>query len=143
MSHLPSSGGFALPVGALSAAFLLAIGIALLVWHGQSSTCRTFDYVRPREISAQERDGFVQETEPMSVIVHFIDPAMIRKRTGPLTISYATPYTNPCEIFLPTGMKIIAVPRQQHAYFARTEDDNSIAHEFLHCIRGNWHAGPS
>ncbi len=123
-------------------AVVVVIGGAFAL-HTQRSDCRNFEYVPPREITAQEYNGFVQETEPMSIIVRFRDPAEIRKETTPNTLSYALPYAHPCEVVLPTGMKIYAFPRKADANFGHDEDMHLIAHEFLHCIRGDWHRSPS
>ena len=128
-------------LGCAAAVVLISIGGYFLTPYQPTSTA--LEQKPPREITALEFDGFVQETEPMSVIVHFVDPAEIHRRTTPNTAAYTLPYIHPCEIFLPTGMRIAALPRKAEAYFVNTVDAGMVAHEFLHCLRGQWHPGGS
>lgn len=105
--------------------------------------CPVFETSKPREITALESEPFVQETEPRSIVLHFLDPAEIHRRSSPTARAFTMPHAHPCEVFLPTGMKIAALPGKAEAYFVRTADASVVAQMILHCFRGQRHPGGS
>lgn len=55
------------------------------------------------------------------------------------TLAFTRWMREPCEITIPEGWKIFALPAEGQATFDSERNANTIAHEMLHCERGPWH----
>lgn len=54
--------------------------------------------------------------------------------------AYALPYDSPCSIFIPDDWVIqFNAAHARSGNFTRADNSNTLAHEILHCIRGQWH----
>jgi hypothetical protein len=92
---------------------------------------------------AEWQRGFVAETTEMTIIVRFEEPLTIKKeRRNPNVVAYARIDRQPCEVILPTHIRILVSPRERRANFADPEDAETVSHEIAHCLRGAWHDPP-
>lgn len=97
---------------------------------------------KPPEITADERAFGIlyQETKPMDVVVHILSyEAFSQRRSSPLVVGFAHPYKSPCEIFIPEGWMLKADLKSQRVRWSHEDQDDTLAHELLHCLRGSWH----
>jgi|ERR1019366_145842 hypothetical protein len=76
----------------------------------------------------------------MSMIIRTVDPKEFSKKYGDdiAGVSYFGT-GNTCIIEIPSDFTIVASPIRGFANFVKKEIPIDIAHEMLHCIRGNWH----
>ena len=111
--------------------------ISIITWTVVDDLGRT---TADRHMSAKERETGVVLTEATNVIeVRFESPAEILERMpGTLAVT-VVPSSGPCRVYLPTGMPIAFDPAQKRADWLMRNDANTVAHEFLHCLRGGWH----
>ncbi len=96
----------------------------------------------PKELSDQERvQPFIrQATEPQTIVLRIIDPQQFKSEIGdPRTAAFSKSYREPCEITIPAGWIIVAIPSRGIAFWADDRNAVILAHEILHCIRGSWH----
>jgi hypothetical protein len=83
-----------------------------------------------------------QQFPAMSMIIRTVDPEEFSKKYGDdiAGVSYfGTGTGNICIIEIPSDFTIVASPIRGFANFVKKEIPIDIAHEMLHCIRGNWH----
>ena len=93
-----------------------------------------------RHMSAKERVTGIVLTEATNVIeVRFESSAEILARLPSARAVSMVPLSGPCRVYLPTGMPIGFDPSTKHADWLDADDANTVAHEFLHCLRGGWH----
>lgn len=101
---------------------------------------------RPLELTAVEKASqslLEYAITPLHIVVDVVPPEEI-KATAPLAYAYTQPYKDPCRIVLPAGMKIRFLPssptlERGFAFWSDPIDGDAIAHELLHCYRGDWH----
>lgn len=77
-------------------------------------------------------------TTPTKIELVIDSPENI-KAAVPNAYAYSSPLSRPCKIVIPTGMLIIAQPARKKARWGDLDDDHTLAHEILHCLRGSWH----
>lgn len=57
-----------------------------------------------------------------------------------MALAYTYIYRNPCEIVIPAGWWIDYVAPTAEARWRDTHSGDILAHEILHCLRGDWHS---
>ena len=87
-----------------------------------------------------------QKTWPMTMTLHIVgEKEWEAIRRSPEVIGFSTWYDGigKCQIFIPEGAEIIALPQGNaghgDAMWRFSADGDLLAHEILHCLRGNWH----
>lgn len=99
------------------------------------------------ELTPRERAAHMirQETVPLTAILRILPKAEFEASRNERTKGDAGFYYDghaPCVITIPDKWMIRANPKQGKAWFedqGNDDFDDVIAHELLHCIRGDWH----
>ncbi len=96
----------------------------------------------PRELTDNERaQPFIrQPTEPQTIILHIVPPDQFRREIDDeRTVAFTSIHRDPCEITIPAGWTIMAIPAKGRAVWEDGSNNETLTHEILHCIRGSWH----
>jgi hypothetical protein len=91
------------------------------------------------EAELRKMDHFTRATYPMTIKLVLEPAKQIQQESTPNTVAYAMPHRNPCVIVLPSDHKIEAWPAASAALFVDPQDNETFAHELLHCMVGAWH----
>jgi hypothetical protein len=91
------------------------------------------------EAELREMNHFTRATYPMTIKLVLEPAKQIQQESSPNTVAYAMPHRNPCVIVLPSGQQIEAWPAASTARFVDPQDNDTFAHELLHCMVGAWH----
>jgi hypothetical protein len=100
----------------------------------------------------------VQSTPSQTIILHFVSRTEVAAQCDDPRATACSRYWFPhrlgpwaevsepeqfCEIWLPQGALIAAVPGLLSAQFVDPRQTNDLAHEILHCSSGGWHGTPA
>jgi len=133
---------FGLVVGAW-----LGVCITLTFYHPPKEMAA---YRSPREFVGSPTMTQEAKAYPIDIQLRIIDASAFRKEAdrrfisiieggGGHILAYSTPYHDPCVITMPDDFSIRFLPDKGYAIFKDPLDSDTLAHEILHCLYGDWH----
>ncbi len=97
-----------------------------------------------RELTPDElKEDFVYtRLERMDIELRIASPEdfALGAKSKLLVRAFAYDKLRPCRVVIPVGWEVWALPSQGRAGWVNEHDGDTVAHELLHCLRGNWHA---
>lgn len=81
-----------------------------------------------------------QQLWPATITLRVVSEQQFAAERGdPRIIAFTRATLAPCVITIPDTWKIIFMSRDRVADFVDPTNGKTLAHEILHCYRGNWH----
>ena len=100
-----------------------------------------FRNVAPYTMTASEQaaESLSAPIPPLDILVRIIPKEQLAITCNDLSALACQQGNDPCIVYFPAEQIVDFQPKEQNAYWQNRHNGDMLAHEFLHCIYGNWH----